>query len=80
MHALTHANYKTYVVVLWSHQHQLCATQRTRDQVYIHLPGVLFNGDDEQIFGQLLYHFRNQRVTMDDLLPENLIHCILHKS
>lgn len=30
-----------------------CVQHRTRDQVHIHLPGVLLNGDDEQVFGQL---------------------------
>lgn len=55
---------------------------RTRDQVHVHLPGALLGEDDEQGFGQLffLHHFRNQRVVMVDILPENLAHCFLHSS
>lgn len=47
--------------------------QRTKDQVHVPLPGVLLGEGDEQ-------HFRNQRVVMADILPENLAHCMLHRS
>lgn len=49
---LSHANCKT-CMPKWSQQRHLCATLRTRDQVHIHLPGVLLNAGDAQIFKHL---------------------------
>lgn len=64
-----------------SHQDHWCATQRTRDQVCIHLPKALLDGDDEQAFGQFYCSGLGIKVIMVDIiLPENPVHCILYRS